>query len=249
MFPIKFCLLSERVKSMNDEWEDENHQKSRGPIKPPDSDSLRMVLRRIFTNNELVTLIIKSGANCCELTGCIASIKKDHVILMTQGNSCRKIFVKIDCICAVVIPDEVPVPPPPAEECECQVTGAGLTGFSSENASIQLAVCTGCTLEQSLVRYENNMGEEVVELSLLPAGSGEITSVNCENDQLAIIEGIAQVTIGENDLGLCEFTLEVTDTPPPSNDTIDMVIICNDNVVHDSGELDLLGQSINIVEC
>ena len=214
--------------------------------------SLRKILKKFAKNTEPVTLIIKSGENCCEITGCILTVKKDLVILLTDDDPCRRIYVVIDCICAIKKPAEVEPPPPPPpvdEECECQITGAGITGPPPNNASIQIVACPGCTLEPGLVRYENNIGEEDVELILLPPGPGEIFSVSCEDDERAVIEGIAQVIIDGEDLGLCEFTLEVTDTPPPAPDTIDMTIICNGEIVHASGELELLGQSINILEC
>ena len=216
-----------------------------------EKSSLRKVLKKFAKNTEPVTLIIKSGENCCEITGCILTVKKDLVILLTDDDPCRRIYVVIDCICAIKKPAEVEPPPPPPvdEECECQVTGAGITGPPPNNASIQIVACPGCTLEPSLVRYENNIGEEDVELILLPPGPGEIFSVSCEDDERAVIEGVGQVIIDGEDLGLCEFTLEVTDTPPPAPDTINMEIVCDGETVHESGELDLLGQSINILEC
>ena len=83
----------------------------------------------------------------------------------------------------------------------------------------------------------------------MPPGPGEITSVDCDNEESAVIEGIAKVTIEDDDFGLCEFILEVTDTPPPAADTIRMRIICDNQLVHDSGILELLGQSMNIIDC
>ncbi|WP_027339764.1 hypothetical protein [Halonatronum saccharophilum] len=86
-------------------------------------------------------------------------------------------------------------------------------------------------------------------LTLLPPGPGSIISVSCEDDQAATIEGTAEVMIDGEDPVLCEFILEVTDTPPPTPDTMRMRIFCDGVEVHDSGVLEFLGQSINIQEC
>lgn len=227
------------------EPEKQNYKRRR-----PKKSGIINILKKLSKKNKKVTIIIKSGANCCELTGCIIDIKKNCVKLLTnKNNTCRRIFIDINCICAVIVPARKVPPPPPPNVCECQVTGAGITGPPPNNASIQLAVCTGCTPEQSLVRYKNNIDDQDVELQLLPPGPGEIFSVSCEDDQAAVIEGEALVTIAGSDFGLCEFVLRVTDTPPPAPDTIEMEIFCDDQLVHASGELDLLGQSINIIEC
>ncbi|MCK8817056.1 hypothetical protein MWH28_06675 [Natroniella sulfidigena] len=214
----------------------------------------RKVLERLVDDNKIVTIIITSGANCCELTGCVGEVADDYLTLLTPDNACNRTYIALDCICAVSERIEPPPPPPPPPVCECQVTGAANIPFpdppcSPDVVRLTVVACPGCTPEPDQVLYEDTRGEEDVELMLLPPGPGEITSVSCVDDQAAIIEGTAQVTIGGVNQGICEFILEVTDTPPPTPDTLRMLIICDGIEVHDSGVVDLLGQSINIIEC
>ncbi|MCK8817071.1 hypothetical protein MWH28_06750 [Natroniella sulfidigena] len=61
------------------------------------------VLRRLAKKNKPVTIIITSGANCCELTGCIGEIVGDEYITLINPNDvCDRTFIRIDCICAVI---------------------------------------------------------------------------------------------------------------------------------------------------
>ncbi|MCK8826725.1 hypothetical protein MWH25_03070 [Natroniella acetigena] len=64
------------------------------------------VLRRFAKKNKPITVIIKSGQNCCRFTGCIGEIVSgEYITLITSNNVCVRTYIRIDCICTVV--DEV----------------------------------------------------------------------------------------------------------------------------------------------
>ncbi|MCK8826130.1 hypothetical protein [Fuchsiella alkaliacetigena] len=226
-------------------------------------NSMRKLLKRLSEEKEPVTIIISSGTECCEITGCIAKITDDYITLITSSNACRRAYIAIDCICAIIKPAKLPLPPDPPEpdpECECQVTGAANITEPAppgppDVVKLTVVACPGCTLHLSHITYTNTFGEEDVNLEVSvpgpdPAPSiGEIESVSCDDGEAATITGTAQIIIGEDDPEICDFILDVTDTPPPTPDTMQMRIICDGVEVHDSGVVELLGQSINIQEC
>ncbi len=66
-------------------------------------DGLVGVLKHLKCNNRPVTIIISSGKNCCELSGCIGQIVSDnYVTLINDNNACTRTYIAIDCICAVI---------------------------------------------------------------------------------------------------------------------------------------------------
>ena len=65
------------------------------------------VLKRLRRNNEPVTIIVKSGSDCCSHTGCICEIVDDcYVTLLSGENGCDRTYIPLDCICAVIDPAE-----------------------------------------------------------------------------------------------------------------------------------------------
>ena len=64
------------------------------------------LLRKFRNSTDTVTLIITSGQNCCEITGCVANIvENSYVVLLTNDNNgCNRTYVRIDCICAIQRP-------------------------------------------------------------------------------------------------------------------------------------------------
>jgi len=71
-------------------------------------DAFVDVLNELVCTTKQVTLTIKSGENCCEVTGCLARIVDDcYVVIINNNNEdCPKTFVRIDCICAIQVPGE-----------------------------------------------------------------------------------------------------------------------------------------------
>ena len=67
---------------------------------------IRQVLQRLSDKTDAVTVIINSGEGCCEITGCIASIKGNILTMLVDddNNNCPKVYIAIDCICAVYHP-------------------------------------------------------------------------------------------------------------------------------------------------
>ncbi|WP_408955256.1 hypothetical protein [Natroniella sp. ANB-PHB2] len=60
------------------------------------------VLKGFAKKNKPITIIIKSGQNCCKFTGCIGEIVGDEYITLIASNDvCVKTYIRIDCICAV----------------------------------------------------------------------------------------------------------------------------------------------------
>ncbi|ADL11620.1 hypothetical protein [Acetohalobium arabaticum] len=142
------------------------------------------------------------------------------------------------------------------EVCGCQVTGDLNTGGNpDERVDLNLQVCTGCTPENSLVSYNNTLEDNDIQLDLSPDDEEPegIDLVTCEEiaeiegGLRATIEGQASVTVGEDSFAACDFTIVVTDTPPPTSDTIEEVeIICDDQSVHTVTEPIEGAQAINI---
>ncbi|MCK8824987.1 hypothetical protein MWH30_07945 [Fuchsiella alkaliacetigena] len=67
---------------------------------------MRQVLQKLSQETDTVTVIIESGEGCCEITGCIASIK-GNILTMFVNNAdddCPRVYIAIDCICAVYHP-------------------------------------------------------------------------------------------------------------------------------------------------
>ena len=68
------------------------------------------VLEKYVSSTKKVTLIVRSGANCCEITGCLVNLVDNddgYVVLLNNDNNnceCPKTFVRINCICAVKVP-------------------------------------------------------------------------------------------------------------------------------------------------
>ncbi|MEJ6952461.1 hypothetical protein [Natronospora cellulosivora (SeqCode)] len=64
------------------------------------------LLRRIAKCNRAVTIIIRSGENCCSHTGCIAEVvENSYVVLITAVNdTCQRTYIPLECICAVIDP-------------------------------------------------------------------------------------------------------------------------------------------------
>ncbi|WP_027339762.1 hypothetical protein [Halonatronum saccharophilum] len=70
-------------------------------------DPFIRLLRRLRETNDPVTIIITSGENCCEHTGCIGEIVGDeYLTLITSAGSggCVRTYIRIDCICAILDP-------------------------------------------------------------------------------------------------------------------------------------------------
>ncbi|MCK8817070.1 hypothetical protein MWH28_06745 [Natroniella sulfidigena] len=60
------------------------------------------VLRGFAKKNKPITIIIKSGQNCCRFTGCIGEIVGvEYITLITSNGVCVRTYIRIDCICAV----------------------------------------------------------------------------------------------------------------------------------------------------
>ena len=66
---------------------------------------MRQVLQKLSKETDAVTVVIKSGAECCQITGCIARIE-DNILTMLVENEdeCPRVYIAIDCICAVYHP-------------------------------------------------------------------------------------------------------------------------------------------------
>lgn len=78
--------------------ESQDLQRGRKPKK-----TLVDVLQKLKKKNRVVTIIIKSGENCCELTGCIGEVVcGEYVTLISSNNACLRTYIAIDCICAII---------------------------------------------------------------------------------------------------------------------------------------------------
>ncbi|MCK8826723.1 hypothetical protein MWH25_03060 [Natroniella acetigena] len=82
-------------------------QRRRPPKRRPKKKDFVKVLKRLAKCNKPVTIIIRSGANCCELTGCIGEVTDEFVVLIASNNVCIRKYIRTDCICAVIEPTEV----------------------------------------------------------------------------------------------------------------------------------------------
>jgi len=68
-------------------------------------DDLRCLLERIKDTDEQVNIIIQSGEDCCEFTGCICEVDDCFVVLIdTKRGTCIRTYILLDCICALVHP-------------------------------------------------------------------------------------------------------------------------------------------------
>jgi hypothetical protein len=67
-------------------------------------DDLVRLLNKIKDTSEEVTIIIQSGEGCCEITGCICEIDKCFVVLIDSNHVCRRTYILLDCICAIIHP-------------------------------------------------------------------------------------------------------------------------------------------------
>jgi hypothetical protein len=68
-------------------------------------DDLRRLLERIKDTDEQVDIIIQSGEDCCEFTGCICEVDDCFVVLIdTKHGTCIRTYILLDCICALVHP-------------------------------------------------------------------------------------------------------------------------------------------------
>ncbi|MCK8817072.1 hypothetical protein MWH28_06755 [Natroniella sulfidigena] len=75
--------------------------------RPPKKKDFVKVLRRLAKCNKPVTIIVKSGANCCELTGCVGEVTDEFVVLIASNNVCIRKYIRTEFICAVIEPAEV----------------------------------------------------------------------------------------------------------------------------------------------
>ncbi|PRX26468.1 hypothetical protein BX659_12059 [Orenia metallireducens] len=66
--------------------------------------SLKKLLNKIKDTNEEVTIIIQSGEDCCDFTGCICEINDCFLVLVDGDNICVKTYILLDKICAVIHP-------------------------------------------------------------------------------------------------------------------------------------------------
>ncbi|MFW6278580.1 MAG: hypothetical protein ACOC2G_00185 [Bacillota bacterium] len=75
------------------------------------------VLERASEKNTPITIIIQSGANCCEHTGCVGEIVGDCFLTLISGNdACRRTFIPLDCICAIIDPADGVAAAEPVDE-------------------------------------------------------------------------------------------------------------------------------------
>ncbi|GAB6138904.1 hypothetical protein [Halanaerobaculum tunisiense] len=65
------------------------------------SQELKALLKELKTNCEEVTIFIQTGSQCCKRTGCICAVDDCFVTLAKREDSCQRIFILLDCICAV----------------------------------------------------------------------------------------------------------------------------------------------------
>ncbi|GAB6138545.1 hypothetical protein [Halanaerobaculum tunisiense] len=132
------------------------------------------------------------------------------------------------------------------EVCECQVTTPGGTDtectidtpedVESTDCTLNIQVCTGCNVNGSSIDYTNTFiddedNEFTVSLAYsetgeAPSNIGELCSVRCfANDTEAEIRGLGRwVENGEEQL--CNFLIELTETPIDQNDTGTITIFC-----------------------
>jgi|GEM_PF-3753384 len=66
--------------------------------------SLKKLLNKIKDTNEEVNVIVQSGEGCCDFTGCICEINDCFLVLVDGDDICRKTYILLDKICAVVHP-------------------------------------------------------------------------------------------------------------------------------------------------
>ncbi|WP_248663038.1 hypothetical protein [Fuchsiella alkaliacetigena] len=143
-------------------------------------------------------------------------------------------------------PEELP---PLPEICECQIQGLGSILAITlppippiiEYTLINLNICPNCTPENSSLEYVYTLFIPNQPLVIIFLELEEITTVDCENEEEATIEGTGLVN--EED---CEFTLEVSEEGPGSF-IMDMTITCGGEIIHER-EAELEG-TINITEC
>ncbi|SJZ38598.1 hypothetical protein [Selenihalanaerobacter shriftii] len=86
------------------------------------------VLNRI-DEDDVITVILQSGEFCCAWTGCFCRIEDNTLVLfnvfpafdgpIVDGESCKRMHIPLDCICAIIDPGIEPSPPPPAETADC----------------------------------------------------------------------------------------------------------------------------------
>lgn len=63
------------------------------------------VLQRLRVNNNPVTILIRSGSDCCEIEGCICEIVDGcYITLLSGENGCERTYIPINCICAIIDP-------------------------------------------------------------------------------------------------------------------------------------------------
>ncbi|WP_027339760.1 hypothetical protein [Halonatronum saccharophilum] len=64
------------------------------------------LLRSIRRFDREITCIIRSGTNCCEITGCVGEIVCDeYLVLISPNDACVRNYIRIDCICAIIQED------------------------------------------------------------------------------------------------------------------------------------------------
>lgn len=67
------------------------------------SQRLKKLLVRLRDDCELLAIILKSGSKCCRQKGCICQVNSKTVTLITDDGNCSRIYIPLDCICAVEV--------------------------------------------------------------------------------------------------------------------------------------------------
>ncbi|MEJ6952459.1 hypothetical protein [Natronospora cellulosivora (SeqCode)] len=98
---FEFARNVENESSQEIETMEEKDSACLGRRRPSRSPFLK-VLKKLTKKNEAVTIIIRAGGNCCDLEGCVLAVSDEIVTLLL--NECGRIYIRVDCICAVIDP-------------------------------------------------------------------------------------------------------------------------------------------------
>ncbi|SJZ38610.1 hypothetical protein [Selenihalanaerobacter shriftii] len=230
------------------------------------------VLKRI-DEDDVITVILKSDGFCCAWTGCFCRIENNTLVLfnpelafdegLINGESCRKMYIPLDCICAIINPgfdgDENGNGNGDGEVCGCFVTAGGVILENDEPiGNLQrFNVCPSCTINGSGITYVDDVEEITFSYSNNPP-VGSLISSQClivsEDLKIATITARGEVEDTDNDEIIgedCLFTIVLEQNPTTEPDRIISVsITCDSEFEYNKSNLELQGQSpIEIRPC